>query len=207
MIRFLYIDLSILLIYYCFVPFVYDWVSVSVSFTLSAFSFYCYIKHKKFDNYLSFELLFLVTLFLLYYLYPLFIYSEDTAYLFSFGLHYNVDYISQGVCIASIGIVSFMIGNCTLKNPIKLKKEKEVTTYFKSNVGLSLFCTILYILYYALGGFQHFVDIYKYGVRESTSSSYVLVLIQCAFPLLLFNELWNRKRLGKAYHYSLYFHL
>lgn len=192
---------TFLVCYLWIVPKEYNDFSVIVCFCVTVVAFSLYLYQNKGRNYLSFEVLFLVSQVILFYVFPVFVYNPDTVFLFSFGLPYDDNYISKGVCIASIGLVSFMIGNILSLSDDHTSNHKILKK--RNNLLLSCFCTLLYIAYYLIGGFQHFIDVYKNGIRESTSSSYVLVLIQSAFPLLLLNELWNKK-VDSTYKLSYY---
>lgn len=174
---------------YCCVPLHYDKKYIISCCTLVLISFLIYLKEKKFKNYLNFELIFSIGCFVLYFVYPIFIYSKNTEYIFSFGLHYDVNLITKGTSIACIGLVSFFIGN--MKHYCVYPKFNNVIV---SNQYLLLFCIILYIVFNLIGGFQYYVDLYKHDVRESTLSTYVLLLMQSAFPVLIFNEFWNKQK-------------
>lgn len=197
--KFLYLLLVFLIVYYFTVPNEYDYYSITICSILTFGSFLYYLHYNKDKNSLSFDVIFLLSSLILYFVYPLFVYEDSTAYLFSFGLYYNVDYISKGVCIASIGLICFIIG--CMSSPILygIKRDSKC----RSNLYLSIFCTLIYVLFYILGGFQYFVDVYKNGYRGSTISAYILILIQCSFPILILNELWNKKN-NNNYHYSFY---
>jgi len=102
-----------------------------------------------------------------------------------------VNLITKGVAIASVGLVAFFIGN--MKH---YKVKYKAGNFITNNQYLLLFCILLYLIYNLIGGFQYYIDLYKNDVRESTLSTYVLLLIQSAFPLLVFNEFWNKRQLS-----------
>lgn len=185
-----FIILLVIIFLYATAPLYYDQKYIFICFLLVLVAFVLYLRAKQFKNYLCFELIFIIGCFILYFTYPLFIYSPNTGYIFSFGLHYDVNFITKGVTIASVGLIAFFIGN--MKHYKVMSKTRHFITY---NQYLLLFCILLYVIYNLIGGFQHYIDLYKNDVRESTMSTYVLLLIQSAFPLLVFNEFWNKRQL------------
>lgn len=186
-----FVLLFVATILYATVPLYYDQKYIFTCFSLVLIAFIIYLRAKQFKNYLCFELIFIIGSLILYFIYPLLIYSPNTEYIFSFGLHYDVNLITKGVAIASVGLVAFFIGN--MKH---YKVKYKAGNFITNNQYLLLFCILLYFIYNLIGGFQYYIDLYKNDVRESTLSTYVLLLIQSAFPLLVFNEFWNKRQLS-----------
>ncbi len=195
---YLYLLLIYILIIYFFSPLSYSHQYILQIFIIYVLATYFYLKGKKITNYFEYEPIFICIYPLLVYIYPLLVFDEDNPYLFSFFLPYNTDCINAGVCVSTIVIISFYIGNLYL--PV-FKREINMHNYRKIPNSLFLICSfVLYIVYYLAGGFENYKNIYMGYGGESAIHSYLLVIIQTVFPIMNFNEMWNKKQ-NKNYHY------
>ena len=77
-----FIILLVVIFLYATAPLYHDQKYIFICFLLVLVAFVLYLRTKQFKNYLCFELIFIVGSLILYFIYPLFIYSPNTEYIF-----------------------------------------------------------------------------------------------------------------------------
>lgn len=152
--------------------------------------YFSYWKNK-YQNFLDFNPIFISVALIMGFVFPLIIYSQDpeTAFYFSWGLPYSLDYINKGACISGMGIVSFMAGTTSRTKILKsMKIKKEI----KTNQIIFLFWVIILFTYIILGGFTRYQNIYK-GISSQSNPilTYLEVFIVAISQVILINECWN----------------
>lgn len=189
--------IAIISILWC--PITYSRVYNYFLFSLFLISLFTYVYKKKITNFLDFEPIFICIFLLMTYVYPLWIFDDETAFLFSFGRYYDVNAINKGVALSTIAIIFFFVGNLA-KITIRCSSEGMKNLYVDNRL-LGIFALFLYVVYYLLGGFDFFTRVYKGEGNSSPIANYILVFIQVVFPTLLFNEFWNKKN-NSQYSYN-----
>lgn len=144
--------------------------------------------------YLDFEPIFLIIALIMGFTFPLLIYAydNDTAYSFSWGLQYSLNYYNKGACLTALGITSFMAGSLrphkkNYKYRIPMKNNTKLdSTYLMFGLLLIL------LLFIYLGGFERYQKIYLYDDEESGGIlTYIEVFIIAFAEVIVANECWN----------------
>lgn len=182
-----------------FSPRQYNYAYCLVSFTLCVIGVIIFIKYwkKHNNNFMDFSPIFITTALVMGYIFPLFIYSKDpsTAYYFSWGIPYSLEYINQGACLSGLGILSFISGSTSKAKQINKSSIKII----KTNNLVYLFWLILIFLFIILGGFQRYKNIYQNIYSQSNPIlTYLEVFIVSLSQVILINEIWNKNN-SKSY--------
>ncbi|EGF56067.1 O-antigen polymerase [Bacteroides fluxus] len=182
------------------------WCPTSFSFNYNFFLFISflfssiiYFRNKKIKNFLDFEPFFVFITFLMVYIFPLFVFDDQTAFLFSFNQYYDLTTINKGVALSTIAILCFFIGNLVEKKQPHIRNSLQRVRV--SNGIVITASLVLYIVFYLLGGFDNFLKVYKGESGGSSVANYVLVLLQVLCPIMCFNEFWNKSNVA-GYHYN-----
>lgn len=160
---------------------------------------YFYYWKKVNINFMDFGPIFVIVALIMGFVFPIVIYSQNpgTAYYFSWGLPYSLDYINKGACISGLGIVSFMAG-ATSKTVVK--KSPPLNNLVKTSKLTYLFWIILISLFIVLGGFSRYKNIYQ-GVSANSNPllTYLEVFLVAISQVILINECWN---ISHSYKYK-----
>lgn len=73
-------------------------------------AFILFLKYEKLKNYFNFPVVFSITYFFVYFVYPVFIYPYDKYRFFSFAFGFNENVITKATGLALLGYISFMAG-------------------------------------------------------------------------------------------------
>lgn len=176
-------------------PRLYSFAYVLVAFviTIVGVGFFFLTWGKRGANFLQFEPIFAVVALIMGFTFPVFVYSfnDDTAYLFSWGLPYSLNYINKGACLTGMGILAFLSG-ASLKTKLDryahpIRPRRKIRNKWLP-VGL-LFILVCYI---ALGGFERYKTIYVEGEDSGSYLTYIEVFIIAFSQVIISNELWNK---------------
>ena len=172
----------------------YGYILTLFSITLAEVIMYFIGWGKTHKNFLDFEPIFLIIAMIMGFTFPLLIYAYDnnTAYAFSWGLTYSLNYFNKGACLTALGITSFMAGS------LKSQKEKFTpkSSYIRSSkldsTLLVIGLMIILLLFVYLGGFERYQKIYHN--EDDTSAgflTYIEVFIIAFAEVIVTNECWN----------------
>lgn len=144
------LNLLIGVVGYCFAPNSYSRILCAFAAILYIFSFFELIMQKKEKNYFTFEVIFSVVYFFVFYMYPVFALPLG---LYKFLYPYNEQVITKATFLATIGYIAFAIGNDSyslLRSRIKVvvHKRKENDIYNSNGkMGLPLIlCSVVLIM-------------------------------------------------------------
>lgn len=176
-------------------PRLYSFAYVLVAFviTIMGVGSFFLAWGKRGENFLQFEPIFAVVALIMGFTFPVFVYSFDdnTAYMFSWGLPYSLNYINKGACLTGMGILAFLSGSSFTSKSDRCIHHVRSRRIIKNRwlpVGL-LFILICYI---ALGGFERFKTIYTEGESGGSYLTYIEVFIIAFSQVIISNEIWNK---------------
>lgn len=186
---YLLVILFILLFLFYIAPSEYSRFCNWIVFSLYISSLGVYFKKKKFTNYLDFEPIFVIIGTIMAFVFPLFVFNSETAYLFSFNKEYSLAFINKGTIISAIALVSFFLGN--MIGPTEIKTHKVL--WVDINNRLIIVCALLfYLLFLVAGGFEKYKSIYQNGGEVGSFTNYIEPILIGLIHVLAFNEIWNK---------------
>lgn len=176
-------------------PKLYSFVYVLVAFVITILGVGSFFLTwgKRGENFLQFEPIFAIVALIMGFTFPVFVYSldENTAYLFSWGLPYSLDYINKGACLSGMGILAFLSGASFKSKSDRyihhIRPRRKIQNRWLP-VGL-LFILICFI---ALGGFERYKTIYVEGENSGSYLTYIEVFIIAFSQVIISNEVWNK---------------
>lgn len=141
-------------------------------------AFFCFFKAKKKDNYFDFDTILLTFCTIEHFMGFLFVGSEDFDRLFVTGMDYTL--ITKGALLASVGLVSYMIGASKLeRNESQLKERANNYSRYKvisPEIIVTLFI-ICYLIFVLSGGLSFFESQYKDGVGSMAGNGRIFQAI------------------------------
>ena len=171
-----------------------------ICFILLLISTYTYYKYIKKKNFLDFDTIFIFILTVIGFLYPVFLYSKSSPFLFFFGLSFNIGFINTGTILFLIALQAYFLGSLStvVKKNNKLAPKNEINTSF-----LILIVIILSISFIGLGGIGHFQAMYKEDVASNASpmTFQVMVLLH-AFSIVVIGTEFYNKKVNSNYKFS-----
>ena len=154
---------------------------------------WCYLKIKRKNNYLDFDILFIIIYAFTCYTTTFFI-SNDLLYkaLF-FGYMFDVSYVNVGNSLVTVGILSYYCGGCSKVNIPKCNAyEMPSIVHTKVLSFLLLFLTILFIV---MGGMAYSQSAYLDDAGGfSPLVPYILLLITFISTVIIVSEFYNKKK-------------
>ena len=137
-------------------------ICAMVSFFLSV---YFYIRTKKILNYFCFFIIFSMTFYIVFFLYPVFGYSNGMSFWFTF----NENTINKATLLAAIGYNSFVLGLLVKLRNTRCLKEIVIASSsgFMRGYGLQLILLIM-------SDVLTFVKFFIFGVNRYTDASLVV---------------------------------
>lgn len=155
---------------------------------------------KVHGNYLDFEPIFLVIALIMGFTFPLLIYAYDdtTAFYFSWGLDYSLNYFNKGACLTALGITSFMTGSLKPQERNRIEIIHKTISPKLDSSALVIGLTLILIVFIYLGGFERYQKIYHYEDDGGGGIlTYIEVFIIAFAEVIVANECWNTLRISK----------
>lgn len=151
----IFINLIISIYLYAIAPEEYNLPYCIIALILFLITFAVVLVYRERKNYFTFEFIFSIVFFFVYYLYPVFGYLGN-KYIYVF--HFNANYITKCTLLATIGYIAFSLG---LLNKSKIRivlNKKKTITYIKSyNKNYYLVITFVAIVSCIITVMQMFV--------------------------------------------------
>lgn len=193
------------IILYYFVPLRYDYLWNLLIFGLYVFSIFHFFISKRKSNYFDFDTIFLLGSFLVYFVYPVFLYPINPEYFSILAFDFNHTYITKSSSLALIGLQSYMVGSLFIKKVSCINNSSLYVISSKLNKCLFL---LLYILLFFNLDRSFIKDDYSGGLVGT--SSYILLLLISSIILLFlvdFNNFSKSKKINMNYrnNYLIYF--
>lgn len=172
-------------------PTKYSFIFNLIIFFLYIIGCYLYFKNKHFSNYLDFEPIFIIISSIMVFVFPLLVFNNETAFLFSFHKEYSLSVINKGTTISAIALVCFLLGNSSKKHEIQ--KEQYVTSVSHvNNTLIGITFIFVYLLYFFSGGFEKYEAIYLYQKNVNSFTNYIEPILIALSQVLIYNEIWNK---------------
>ena len=172
----------------------YGYIFTLFAITITEVVMFLFRWGKIHGNYLDFEPIFLIIALIMGFAFPLIIYAADdqTAYYFSWGIQYSLNYFNKGACLTALGITAFMAGSLKKvrinRSNGALPKKGTRLDNTMSFTGLIIFLA----LFAALGGFEWYKYIYHNGDGVDRGIlSYLEGIIIALTEVVMINECWN----------------
>lgn len=165
---------------YCICPMHTTFNPILFRFILVVYliAFFCFFKAKKKDNYFDFDTILLTFCTIEHFMGFLFVGTDDFDRLFVAGMDYTL--ITKGTLLASVGLVSYMIGASKLeRNENHLKGRAKSYNRYKvisPEIIVTLFI-ICYIVFVLSGGLSYFEFQYKDGVGSMSGNGRIFQAI------------------------------
>lgn len=141
-------------------------------------AFFCFFKAKKKDNYFDFDTILLTFCTIEHFMGFLFVGTEDFDRLFVTGMDYTL--ITKGALLASVGLVSYMIGASKIeRNESQLKERAKSYNRYKvisPEIIISVFF-LSYVMFVLSGGLSFFESQYKDGVGSMAGNGRIFQAI------------------------------
>lgn len=132
----IYISLLCLsLILYAKCHMVYSYPLCIVCMILFAVFFLLYIKIVRLKNFFCFELLFSISFFFVFFVYPVFIYPVNKTRFFTFAYGFDENVITKSTFLALIGYAVFLLGAMNCKTGKKIVIRKYTNKNYIHSVG------------------------------------------------------------------------
>ncbi len=151
-----------------------------------------FFRYKKKDNYFDFDTIFLISYFVTFFTYPVFIYPFDPAHFFMFNYDFNENVVSQATALSLLGSQMYLLGSVSYKD----YRERKVLI---KDYPLKPFviCTIaLFALFILAGGYTYYRDLYASDTTtqsvSGTAVAYINMLLKVFILITLplqFNKL------------------
>lgn len=156
----------------------------SLGFCWVQFILYIYLSYKLFRytnrNYLiGFNVVFIVSFFLVTFVYPLFIYSLDETFFLIYRYYFNPDFINKGTALSVAAFSLYVLGYCVgLKKSVSHLSTVQVVTYKIKTYRFVQAIQLFVFLFVAKGQIDQLRQGLIYGdfVFDMTSSSLLRIL-------------------------------
>lgn len=168
---------------YILAPKGYDYSFIILLFSLFCFQFFIYLRRHKKEQLINFHVLFLLSSFIVVYLYPIFIHPTGI----SFIRHLCDGHINKGTALAQASISAFLFGVSLINNKYKSYNKIADKTFKEPKIlilllYISIISTVMY--YIPLIGTA-------YGAINKNDTLVSLVLI--LFTILIIVQSHNNK--------------
>lgn len=161
-------------------------------FALLLITIYIYFKSIKKNNFLDFDTIFILILAIIGFVYPVFLYSESSPFIFFYGLSFNTSFINSGTIFFLLGLQSYFLGS--LSAVAKKNKKKQYKTIISTSF-LILSVIVLSVLFVLLGGVRYYQAMYNEEVSSNTSpiAFQIMVLLHAFSIVVIATEFYNKK--------------